>query len=194
MDAPIMKKEWILEQERRFARELARAVIEVPKLNIWMILIPFILVYHIHRHNNAVKGRSAFVEHYLLSRSRSLDEACAAVVDLRPPDIDKVTAKAVDLPAAARSAYRDWITVLIRHYGDLLQAPGADVRELTAAVYTNRTNYLLFLNQLNQLENALNAALRNHVAETTQSVCETITRIESRSAELRRLQAEALFP
>ena len=194
MDTMAAKKEWILNAEQGFARDLARAVIEVPKLSMWMILIPFILVYHVFRHNNAVKGRSAFAEHYLLSRRRSLEEACSALAGQKPPDIDAVVARAVDLPGTARPAYREWITVLVGHYSDLLQASGGNLRDLIHSVYHSRSGYLLHLNQLNHLEKALNAAVRNHVAETSPDVTDTIARIESHSAELRRLQAETLFP
>lgn len=194
MDPQAMKKEWIWAEEQRFARDLACAVIEVPKLNIWMILIPFILVYHVFRHKKAVQGRSAFVKHYLLSRSRTLDEACNALKQGRAPDIDAVAQQAVDLPDSARSAYTAWIMLLSQHYSELLQAHGEGIRELIVAVYRNRTNYLLHLHQMNQKEMALNAALKNHVAETAQDVAQTIAHIESRSAELRRRQADAVFP
>lgn len=182
-----------MNQERSFARDLAFRVIDMPRLSMWMILIPIILVYHIYRHNNAVKGRSAFVEHYMLSRTRSLEEAYFALAEGRSPDIDGVVARAVDLPPSARSAYAAWIAVLVQHYSDLLRASGADFKELVHGVYHNRSNYLLFLNQLGQLEKALNAALNIHLAETTGDVTETIERIEAASAELRRLQAEAIF-
>lgn len=194
MDILALKKEWILDHERCFARDLANAVIDLPKLSLWMILIPIFLVYHIHRHNHAVKGRSAFAEHYLLSRDRSLQEAADALAQQRPPDINGVVAMAVDLPHAARSAYGEWIAVLMRHYADLLQADGTEFKALVRSVYRNRSAYLLHLNQLNQLEKSLNTALRNHVDSTARDVAETIARIEACSAELRRIQAESFFP
>jgi hypothetical protein len=194
LDSLNTRKKWIMDQERRFARDLAREVIYLPGVSMGMILIPIILVYHMYRHNNAVKGRRDFVDHYLLSRSRSLEEACSALAERRLPDIDGVVAKAVDLPASARSAYKEWITVLTRHYVDLLQGAGDDYQALVQRVYRNRTNYLLFLNQMNQLEKSLNSALIDQLAETTANVSETIARIEAASAQLRRLQAEALFP
>jgi hypothetical protein len=110
------------------------------------------------------------------------------------PDIDGVVARAVDLPEAARPAYRAWITVLIRHYGDLLQAPGTDFGELVREAYRSRANYLIFLNQLNGLEKDLDAALNDHLAENEADVAETIRRIEAVTVELRRLLAEAVFP
>lgn len=183
-----------MDQERGFARDLAGRVIDIPRLSMWMILIPIILVYHVYRHNSALKGRSAFVEHYMLSRARSLEEAYHALTEQRPPDIEGVVAGAVDLPPSARPAYEAWITVLIRHYVDLLRASGADYKALVQRVFHNRSNYLIFLNQLNQLEKALNAALNTHLAETTADVAETIQRIEAASAELRRMQSEAFFP
>ncbi|MFW9998341.1 MAG: NF038143 family protein [Candidatus Odinarchaeota archaeon] len=193
METLANKKKWILDQERGFAQDLARRVIDIPRLSMWMILIPIILVYHVYRHNNALKGRSAFVEHYLLSRTRSLEEAYHALTEQRSPDIDGVVARAVDLPPSARSAYKSWIAVLTRHYGDLLQASGTDFKELVQSAYHNRSNYLILLNQLNQLEKSLNAALNTHLAESTANVAETIQRIEAATTELRRHQAEACF-
>jgi hypothetical protein len=194
LDTLALKKQWIEEQERSFAWDLARNVIDIPGLSIWMVLIPIILVYHIFRHNHAVKGRSAFVEHYMLSRNRCLEEACQAMAEQRMPDVDGVTARAVDLPDAARPAYGEWIAVLIRHYADLIQAPGTDHPALVRGVYRTRSNFLIFLNQLNQLEKKLNSALNLHLAETMADAGETIQRIETATAELRRRLADAVFP
>lgn len=188
------KKKWIEDQERSFAWDMARRVIETPRLSMWMVLIPIILVYHVYRHKGALKGRSAFVEHYMLSRVRSLEEACSAITEERAPDIDGVVARAVDLPDSARTAYKAWITVLVQHFADLIQATGSDFRDLVRGVYHTRSNYMLFLNQLNQLEKALNTEIRAHLAETTANVSETIQRMEAAATELRRLQAEAYFP
>lgn len=189
-----MKKKWILDQERVFARDLASRVIETPRLSMWMILIPIILVYHMYRHKSALKGRADFVEHYLLSRVRSLEAAYSAVSGQRAPDIEGVVSRAVDLPDTARPAYRAWIADLVQHYGDLLRGSGADFRELVYEVYHNRSNYLLFLNRMNQLEKDLNAAIHVHLAENSADVTETILRIEAATAELRRLHAEEIFP
>lgn len=194
LDTLAVRKQWIADQERSFAWGLARRVIDIPRLSMWMVLIPIILVYHMYRHKNALKGRSAFVEHYLLSRTRSLEEAYHALAEQRLPDIDGVVARAVDLPETARPAYRSWITVLIQHYNDLLQASGSDFRALVHRAYHTRSNYLMFINQLNQLEKNLNSALYVHLAETTVHVAETILRIETVTAELRRLLADELFP
>ena len=194
LDTLAAKKKWIAEQESRFAWDLARRVIDLPRLSMWMILIPIILVYHVHRHKNALKGRSVFVDHYLLSRIRSLDEACRAVSGQREPDIDGLVARAVDLPETARPAYRAWVAALIRHFSDLLRAQGTDFSKLVREAYRSRANYLLFLNRLNGLEKDLDAALNVHLAETAGDVAETIRRIETATAELRRLLADAVFP
>jgi hypothetical protein len=188
------KKKWIEDQERSFAWDMARRVIETPRLSMWMVLIPIILVYHVYRHKNALKGRSAFVEHYMLSRIRSLEEACSAIIEERAPDIDGVVARAVDLPDSARTAYKAWITVLVQHFADLIQTTGSDFRGLVRGAYHTRSNYMIFLNQLNQLEKALNSEISVHLAETTANVSETIRRMEAAATELRRLQAEAYFP
>ena len=56
----------------------------------------------------------------------------------------------------------DWLTVLIDHYMDLLQAEGDQIEDLIKSVYKSRTNYLLFFNRLNSVEKKFNSALKPH--------------------------------
>lgn len=188
------KKEWVLAQERHFAFQLAKAVIELPKLNVWMILIPIIIVFQIYRHNRAVKGRKAFCQYYLRSRLWALDEAFRSAAAQRIPDRDAVIAKADDLRPSAYTSYRDWIETLSDHFVDLLNATGQSYAELVQNSYRTRSNYLLFLNQLNQKEAKLNAAIQSQSQASSVHIAETIARIEQHTTLLRREYAEQVFP
>jgi len=74
MTSLLEKRDLILENEGRFAGLLAREVLATPKMNIWMILIPFILIYHIYQARRVADGRKVFIRNYLRSRERALEE------------------------------------------------------------------------------------------------------------------------
>ena len=86
------------------------------------------------------------------------------------------------------------IRALIGHYQDLLLAEGDSWESLVQSAYKNRTNYLLFLNQLNDLERQFNAALTPHPKPTTEGVDEIVQRIEHWSESFRRDDAVKIFP
>lgn len=194
MNALDIKKEWILNQEHYFARQLAGAVLPLPKLNIWMILIPIILIFHIFRQNKIIRDRKTFIGHYLLSRKRALDAAFESVRGKYDPDIERIVLRAVDLPFDALPAYRAWIEILVNHFLDLLKARGNSYPDLIRNLHTSRSDYLLFLNLLNQKERSLNQAVKKDIPDAAEIVNETIARIEAHSARLRRELAEQFFP
>lgn len=188
------KKALILEYEERFAYELGRAVIPKPKLTVWMILIPIILVFHIYRHKKYVEGRRAFAANYLISRRRAADESMEAICRNRPLNLDALSDKARLPSAEARRDYCRWLTVLMAHYRDLLAAPGDDFAALVRLAYRSRANYLLTLNQLSDAEKKLNASLRPHLEKESEGIAEVIAGIERHSTRLRRAHAQTVFP
>ena len=187
------KSEIIGASEEKFAYALASAVLDKPKISIWMILIPIIIVFHMFRYQKYVDGRNKFAEHYLLSRKRALEANVRALESGRPCDIRALVAQA-SISEDAKSEYAAWIRVLCDHYADLLRCEGDSIEALTKSAYKNRTNFLLFLNQLNDSEKRLNAALSPHLRETTEGVDEIIGRMEHASEILRRDEAERIFP
>ena len=194
MESMQSKKDCILENETAFAYELSAAVFEKPKMNVWMILIPIIIVFHMYRHQRYVDGRRSFIENYLVTRKRVLEAACAACQSGEKTDMQQLVA-ASDIPAQTRKEYREWIELLFDHYQVLIMARGQDYQSLVRNYYKTKTNYLLFLNQLNQAEQRFNNALKPHIEtkENMHTIEQTISNIEHHSEVLRRKVGDTIF-
>jgi len=187
------KHQIILEHEKRFADHLALQVLEKPKLSVWMILIPIIFVHYFHRMQKFSSGRKAFAENYMIVRKRALDEALEVIRTERTPDI-KGLVKLSKLPEVVHESNLKMIDLLVLHYTDLIRSDGDTMESLVRSAYKTRTNYLLFVNQLNQIEKALNSALKPHLADSLEGVDEIISAMEIYSERLRRSHAETVFP
>ena len=193
MAASLEKNYRIIEDhERQFAYMLASRVIQKPTLSVWMILIPIIFLHFFYRMNRFKTGREEFCEHYMVSRMRALDTAMASLKNREAPDIEAVAAKA-QIPPETMKEYRELMRVMVGHYRDLLAASGDTFHQLIRSAYGTKTNYLLFLNRLNQVEKEMNASLKPHMEQTTEGFNETVKRIESRSEKLRRENADSVF-
>jgi len=186
------KKEWILAQERRLATFVAAQVIEKPELNLWMILIPIIFVHFFFRLNKVANGRKEFSRNFMITRQRALEAAIEGLKTGKNPDPNQLC-RMSSSPQATYQEYTAWLKVLLQHYKDLLQANGNSVEDLIRSVYKTRTNYLLFLNQLNNAEKRFNAALTPHMDVSLTEVTTIIKTMEDQSAVYRRQQAENIF-
>jgi hypothetical protein len=192
MLTPQEKRQLILQEERSFAAALAAQVIDKPRLSIWMILIPIIFVFFFYRFQKYVAGKKNFADHYLGIRERALAEALAVVEGGRPQALAPLLPLS-DLPVEARRCHIEWLELLVDHFTDLLRAKGEGFDALIRSAYKSRSNYLLFLNRLNQAEKALNRALVGQLRATTHAVDNTVNAIEQASEKLRRERAEAVF-
>jgi hypothetical protein len=191
---PIERKQnQILAYERRFAYKLGEHVLEKPKMSIWMILIPIIIVYHMFRFQKYVSGRNKFALNYLKSREQAMESALAVVAEGRAKDVKSIAEQMPMLPET-RTLYCNLLSVLVDHYVELLRAEGENIDSLLRSVYRSRTDYLLFFNQLSQAEKQLNSALRPHLAKEHQGIEQAITRIEKISESMRREEVLRVFP
>jgi hypothetical protein len=59
-------------------------------MNIWMVFIPFILIYHMIQHRRVMEGRKVFIRNYLQSRKRALEESLISVERGGSPEIEKM--------------------------------------------------------------------------------------------------------
>jgi len=191
---PIERKhKAILAYERRFALKLGEHVLEKPKMNIWMILIPIIIVFHMFRFQRYVKGKNLFAIDYLKSREQALASARRVATEGKATDARAVAAQ-MSMPEEARDPYGDLLSVLIDHFVGLLRAEGEDIDSLLRSAYRSRTDYLLFFNRLSRAEKRLNAALEPHLSREHREIGETIRRIEEISEQMRREEAGRVFP
>lgn len=188
------KKDLILDYEQRFANELGLTIIPKPKMRVWMVLIPMYFVFHIYRHKKYMAGRQVFAANFMVSRRGLADETMEALRQNRPVNLDALSAKAKLPSKEAHRDYRQWITVLMAHYQDLLTAQADDFNTLVKLAYRSRANYLLTLNQLNVVEKKLNATLKPHLETETEDIADVIAGIEHHSSRLRRAHAQTVFP
>jgi len=185
-------KQLIVAYERTIADVVATEVIERPKLSIWMILIPFIFVFFFSRMKKVVAGRKDFADNFMITRGRALDEACSKVGSGGQPDLEKLC-KMSTVPEATYPEYCAWLELLVDHYRDLLHAAGDSYEDLIRTVYKNRSNYLLFLHQLDAVEQRFNHALKPHFQEVSPDVDEIVKTMETGCEKLRRSHADYVF-
>jgi hypothetical protein len=183
----------ILAEEKRFAALVSAKVIDKPKLAIWMILIPVFFVFYFWQLKRYSEGRKTFAEKFMITRHRALEQALQSAESGRGPNIETVVA-ASDIPDAIRKDYRRWVAVLVDHYRDLILAHGSNYGALVRSTYKSRTNYLLFLNRLNQVEREFDKALKPHIEKTTENVNGIIKLMEESTGSIRRQIAETIFP
>jgi len=185
------KKDLILAHELEFANAVGAAVFEKPKVSLWMILVPLLFVYFIHRMQTYKKGRIKFNEDFMDTRKRALE--CAVETFKAGDRLDPSQAvRQSELSDELGKPYAAWLEVLVDHYRDLLAADGDDFGALVRKAYHTRTNYLLTLNRLNTVEKDYYAALKRQLA-STEGTADIIAIMEKESQQLRRELAEEVF-
>lgn len=194
MMTDILTKQALIEQyETSQARRLAACVIFKPPLTVWYILIPVIFVFYFYRLNKYANGRKDFVEQYMKALRTAISAAAECAAGARAPVIEDVVAGSRP-PDEAKEAFKAYLRVLVDHYLDLFKANGDNYDTLLRKTYRTRSNYLLFTNRLHQVEKDLNRALRPRLEKENPSVGETIALIERQVVQLRRAEAERIFP
>jgi hypothetical protein len=174
------KSALILEREEKFAIALAAQVINKPQLSLWMILIPIFFVFYFNNFSN------------LIDKKRALNEAVEVVDGRREPDI-RALAELSNMDSRAWAKQAHVLAVLVEHYTILLNAHGEDFASLVREAYGSLTNYLLFLNRLNQAESEVNEALKPNIEGSYEEISDIVSRMEDLSERLRRETAESIF-
>ncbi len=186
------KKDLIWEHEKRFASDLAGAVLQSPKMSFWMVFIPIIIVYHVFQVRKVVEGRKGFTKNYLITREHALEASFSLVEKARNPDFQTILRDS-NLPEKAKGPFKELFLLLVQHYADLLRSYGHDAPSLIRSAYKSRTNYLLFLNRLNKAEKALADILRPQAANTAADIDFIVKAMEIHSERLGRERAALIF-
>lgn len=186
------KSEIILEQEEQFAIALATQIINKPQLSLWMILIPIFFVFYFTNLSKYKNGCKQFAENYLIDKKRALNEAVEVVNGGREPDI-RALSELSDITSKAREKQANILAILIEHYSILLKSEGEDFASLIRSAYGSLTDYLLFLNQLNQAEKEVNKSLKPDLEKSIKGVNDIVSNMEDLSARFRRETAESIF-
>ena len=186
-------KELVLAYEKKFAALLANQVLVKPKLSAWMIFIPFIFIFYFQDFSAYKKQRKAFLDNWLLSRKKALDEAEEAIDQGRKPDTTTLATQA-NLKVKVTDKYNSLLKVMATHYISLLKAKGDTYEALVRSAYGNhKGDFLLFMNQLIDAEKELNKALIPQLRKTEEGVGAVVKKIEKNSEQLRRLELNEIF-
>ena len=187
------KKELILAHEKKFAAILSGLVLVKPKLSAWMIFIPFIFIFYFQDFSKYKKQRKEFLENWLLSRKKALNEAEEAIDEGRKPNTQTIADQA-NLKAKVTGKYDAFLKVMANHYTLLLTARGESYEALVRSAYKGRQGeFLFFINQLTQAENQLNKALAPQLKKESEGVLATIKKIEKGSSKLRHDELKEIF-
>ena len=62
------KRDLILADEKQFAARVSVKVIDKPRLDVWMILIPVFFIFYFWQLKRYAKGRKTFAENFLITR------------------------------------------------------------------------------------------------------------------------------
>lgn len=185
------KKELILDSETLFANRIGSAVFEQPRVSMWMILLPILLVHFIYRMRKYKEGRQKFNKDFMATRRKAMDVAVQAAKTGAAPNVEPIVRQAV-LADALKDSFESWVLTLVEYYMDLLAAEGDDLESLVRSAYGNSSNCLLALNRLGAAERRFYTAIRPQMEEM-EGAERIIVLIQERSHQLRREFAEKIF-
>lgn len=155
------KYDLILNQEKLFAYSVAKELINKPETSVWMILIPFLFVYHmfnIQKYKNSIHD---FANNFLRTKLKALDMALEELKTGKDPvltlencfpQMDAANEKEVRV---CEKQLKE-IEIMRKHYLKLLQARGKTYESLVKSGYNRGGDFRLFLNNLTSVENEVN--------------------------------------
>lgn len=187
------KREVLIEYERAMARKLALDIFDRPRPQIWMILVPIFLVFFMQKVREYSSGLDDFVDNYMRPRLAALDHAAQLLTAGNNVQGDRMQEMLSQVPENARPLFVDWMDMLTEHYQSLLQADGDDAGTFIRAAYRTKTDYLLWCNALNRVENSYNLALMPDIAGEQEDVGCIVRRMHDSLVRLRRQEADTLY-
>ncbi len=186
------KRDLILAKEKKFCHQVSAAVLDKPKLAIWMILIPVFFVFYFWDLKRYSDGRRDFADNFLITRERALNSAYQAATTNAEPELEELV-HATDAPEPTREEYRDWLRLLSSHYLELLKSQGETFEELVRSAYSNKKSYTIFYEELKKAEHEFNAKLQPHLDVNNAEASDIIGKIESTTARLRHLEIREIY-
>ena len=179
-------------QERKIANKIADEVLNKPKLNVWMILIPIVFLYYFYAFHRFATGKKNFVKSFLRTRFLILDQACICVETGAKADFQALAGQD-NVPENAVEAYKTWAKALHGHYVTLLNTSGVTYPALIKAGYQEQSRYQTILEEILKAEILFYKALRKDLKKTAQDVGEVIKKIEEALAHLGQDESRLVF-
>ncbi|ADH84978.1 NF038143 family protein [Desulfurivibrio alkaliphilus] len=192
----------IREYEEGFAHRLATRVINKPKLNIWLFLVPFLFIYHFSELRRYKENLPALRQGLLRSKLHALTMAEEEIrtgqrksdAEIVPPSDPELAKPSM---AEVRKRQEEELRLLLAHYRRLLGSSAEDYGRLVRQAYGDRRRYQDFIEDLQQRENELNQTLLAAMARAKKSDEEAplvVERLEKESLKLRVADMQQFFP
>jgi hypothetical protein len=196
MHATVEEKYGIIrERDERFAFELAKLIMEKPKVPIWIIFLPFLFVFYAHWLQRYKKGLRQFVNHYLknkvLALEAALEESRGGKI-LKEGWVSHLGGQAGHGVGEVVDLENRELSILKKHYRLLLRSSGRSYPELLRNGYGKAGEYRFFLNRLVGIEEEINkAVLKLH--HPTPEAREVVECMEKHSEKLREMELDLIF-
>jgi hypothetical protein len=183
----------ILDEETRLAHLVAEYALGKPKLSIWMILLPLMIVFYMQAYQRYARARDTFVEETLKSRKAALKLARRALAAGRPVDCH-AHLEEIPLTGEECDSYGEWIEALAEHYRDLLAAgPAASFAELVRRAYRSRVEFKMTVDAVERLADLMDGVLLTRLNEEHDEAREAVEKIHESRHELMNRQIESVW-
>jgi hypothetical protein len=189
----------ILSQERSFAKTLANAVIGQNPVAVWDVLIPIVFLFNFLKFKRA---RETFALNFMFTKKLALEAAFDMMKKGESKEVAMTRIKektgqvlASDQKGIYSSKIRQRqmreIDLLIDHYWKLLNAEGKDYATMVKNTYTDRKNYTVFVEQLEQVEKDVIKAATQTLGNSSASGI--ASKMEETTERIRRAEIETIF-
>lgn len=201
----------VLAQEEKFALFLGRAVLDRPELSVWMILIPILLIHHVHRMRRYRDGILAFAERFLSTRKQALEASREEVKEGLRREVKEGLADGdgresqvseereystapLEVPEAPslQDAHAAEMELLKGHYRLLLRQTGATYPELITKGYSSAAAYRSFLQRLARAEADVHEAVLASRPED-EGAREVVAKMQEAAARFREVEVRLIF-
>jgi hypothetical protein len=193
------KYENILSQERSFAKTVANAVIGQNPVAVWDVLIPIVFIFNFLKFK---RTRETFALNVMFTKKLALEAAFGMIKkgESKEAAMTRIKEKTGEVLASdqkgiysskIRQRQMREIDLLIDHYWKLLNAEGKDYATMVKNTYTDRKNYIVFVEQLEQLEKDVISAATQTLGNSSASGI--ASKLEETTERIRRAEIETIF-
>lgn len=187
----------IWNQEQHFARELARRVVEKPRLTIWRILFPPLLIYHARKLQEYRADLETFARGAAHSKILALESALEETTTGSKDTTYKSTLGVLEPERTPgekrlRTARIAEVELLKAHYLKLLGGPDSSYQGLVRTTYKSSGAYRRFLTRLAQAEEAVQKEVL-HLHQTSMAAQAVSRKMREVARSLREAEVKAIF-
>ncbi|SDB22382.1 hypothetical protein SAMN05660653_01086 [Desulfonatronum thiosulfatophilum] len=187
----------IWDHEQRFFRELAQQVVEKPRLTIWRILFPPLLIYHYRKIQEHKADLETFSKGVLRSKILAMESALEEVTTGKKDNGYK-SAFGAKAPETApgelrlRNAQIAEVELLKGHYLRVLRNQGSTYPTLIRKTYKTSGEYRRFLTELTQAEKAVQKEVL-HLHQTSEPAQAVSRKMQEIAKSLRDAEVKTFF-